>query len=67
MTINWWLKIYGKGRKVLDITVPPSFLSYLTHYRLYRGLNKLPVPGAPPIIEKLRGRGGMTRHGSYQI
>ncbi|RNL67487.1 tyrosine-type recombinase/integrase [Zhongshania marina] len=58
---NWWLKIYGKGRKVRDITVPPSFLSYLTRYRLYRGLNKLPVPGENhPIIEKLRGRGGMT-------
>lgn len=58
---NWWLKIYGKGRKVRDITVPPSFLSYLTRYRLHRGLNKLPVAGeSHPIIEKIRGRGGMT-------
>ncbi len=58
---NWWLKIYGKGRKVRDITVPSSFLAYLIRYRLYRGLNKLPVSGENyPIIEKLRGRGGMT-------
>jgi integrase len=58
---NWWLKIYGKGRKVRDITVPPSFLLYLTRYRLCRGLSKLPVTGENhPIIEKLRGRGGMT-------
>jgi hypothetical protein len=49
---NWWLKIYGKGRKVRDITVPLSLLSYLTRYRLYRGLNKLPAPGENhPIIE----------------
>lgn len=58
---SWWLKIYGKGRKVRDITVPPSFLPYLTRYRLYRGLSKLPIAGeSHPIIEKLRGRGGMT-------
>lgn len=58
---NWWLKIYGKGRKVRDITVPPSFLPYLIRYRLYRGLSKLPLSGENhPIIEKLRGRGGMT-------
>ena len=58
---NWWLKIYGKGRKIRDITVPPSFLSYLKRYRSYRGLNSLPVAGENhPILEKIRGRGGMT-------
>lgn len=58
---NWWLKIYGKGRKLRDITVPSSFLIYLKRYRLSRGLNALPVSGENhPIIEKMRGRGGMT-------
>tara|TARA_R110001599_G_scaffold12658_3_gene59088 strand:- start:1030 stop:2262 length:1233 start_codon:yes stop_codon:yes gene_type:complete len=58
---NWWLKIYGKGRKIRDVTVPSSFLDYLRRYRLYRGLNSLPVSGeSHPILEKLRGRGGMT-------
>lgn len=58
---NWWLKVYGKGRKVRDITVPPSFLPFLTRYRLHRGLAKLPLAGENhPIIEKIRGRGGMT-------
>ena len=58
---NWWLKIYGKGRKIRDITVPPSFLAYLKRYRSYRGLNSLPVAGENhPILEKIRGRGGMT-------
>ncbi len=58
---NWWLKIYGKGRKLRDITVPESYLAYLGRYRAYRGLNNLPVRGEGyPIIEKLRGRGGMT-------
>ncbi len=58
---NWWLKIYGKGRKIRDITVPPSFIAYLKRYRSYRGLNSLPVAGENhPILEKIRGRGGMT-------
>jgi site-specific recombinase XerD len=58
---NWWLKIYGKGRKIRDITVPSSFLPYLKRYRAYRGLNTLPVAGENhPILEKIRGRGGMT-------
>jgi integrase len=58
---NWWLKVYGKGRKIRDVTVPESFLAYLKRYRLQRGLTALPVSGEnQPIIEKLRGRGGMT-------
>jgi site-specific recombinase XerD len=58
---NWWLKIYGKGRKLRDVTVPGSFLPYLKRYRLHRGLNALPLTGEKhPIIEKLRGRGGLT-------
>ena len=61
---NWWLKIYGKGRKIRDITVPESFINYLKRYRKYRGLSPLPVPGEnQPIVEKLRGQGGLTaRH-----
>ena len=58
---DWWLKVYGKGRKIRDITVPESFLAYLRRYREYRGLSSLPASGEnQPIIEKLRGRGGMT-------
>lgn len=58
---NWWLKIYGKGRKIRDITVPSSYLEYLRRYRLSRGLSSLPLAGENhPIIEKIRGRGGMT-------
>ena len=58
---NWWLKVFGKGRKVRDITVPESFLPYLKRYRLYRGLPALPETREyQPIIEKIRGQGGMT-------
>ncbi|MGD9170985.1 MAG: tyrosine-type recombinase/integrase [Candidatus Thiodiazotropha sp.] len=58
---NWWLKVYGKGRKLRDITVPESFIEYLKRYRKYRGLSPLPLPGeSHPIIEKIRGQGGMT-------
>lgn len=61
---NWWLKIYGKGRKVRDVTVPTEYLPYLKRYRQYRGQTPLPSPGDhSPIVEKLRGNGGMTaRH-----
>jgi site-specific recombinase XerD len=58
---NWWLKIFGKGRKLRDITVPESFIEYLKRYRTYRGLSPLPAQGEThPIIEKIRGQGGMT-------
>lgn len=58
---NWWLKIYGKGRKLRDITVPDSFMLYLRRYRDYRGLSPLPSSNDnQPIVEKIRGRGGMT-------
>lgn len=58
---NWWLKVYGKGRKLRDITVPHGFLPYLKRYRTFRGLEALPmIRENEPIIEKIRGRGGMT-------
>jgi len=58
---NWWLKIFGKGRKLRDITVPSSFIDYLKRYREYRGLSPLPSTGENhPIVEKIRGQGGMT-------
>jgi len=58
---NWWLKIFGKGRKIRDITVPESFIDVLKRYRKYRGLSPLPSAGEnEPIVEKIRGQGGMT-------
>lgn len=58
---NWWLKIFGKGRKIRDITVPNSFIDYLKRYRRYRGLSPLPSAGEnEPIVEKIRGQGGMS-------
>jgi site-specific recombinase XerD len=58
---NWWLKVFGKGRKLRDITVPESFIKYLKRYRKYRGLPPLPSPSENlPIVEKIRGQGGMT-------
>lgn len=62
--LNWWLKIYGKGRKLRDVSVPPDFLPYLKRYRKFRGLSPLPSPSDySPLVEKIRGQGGMTaRH-----
>ncbi len=61
---NWWLKVYGKGRKIRDITVPPDFLPYLERYRVTRDLSSLPDQGENTVlVEKIRGQGGMTsRH-----
>lgn len=58
---NWWLKIFGKGRKLRDITVPDSFIPFLKRYRVHRGLSPLPASREnQPIVEKIRGQGGMT-------
>jgi site-specific recombinase XerD len=61
---NWWLKIYGKGRKLRDTTVPVDFIPFLERYRLSRGLSCLPVGGENTVlVEKIRGQGGMSaRH-----
>ncbi len=58
---NWWLKIFGKGRKLRDITVPSEFIFFLKRYRTYRGLAPLPSSSDnTPIVEKIRGQGGMS-------
>jgi integrase len=61
---NWWLTVYGKGRKIRDITVPPDYLPYLERYRVSRDLSALPDHGEKSVlVEKIRGQGGMTsRH-----
>ena len=61
---SWWLKVYGKGRKIRDITVPPDFLTYLERYRHSRDLSGLPDQNERNVlVEKVRGQGGMTsRH-----
>lgn len=58
---NWWLKIFGKGKKIRDISVPDSFLPYLERYRNWRGLPAYPGrQEKQPIVEKIRGAGGMS-------
>jgi len=61
---NWWLKVFGKGRKLRDVTVPSEFLDYLSRYRRSRGASPLPSSSDDsPLVEKIRGQGGMTsRH-----
>ncbi len=61
---NWWLKVFGKGRKLRDTTVPPDFLPFLQRYRSSRQLSALPANGENTVlVEKIRGQGGMTsRH-----
>lgn len=61
---NWWLRIFGKGKKIRDVTVPIDFLTYLKRYRRYRDLTELPDTGEKTVlIEKIRGQGGMSsRH-----
>lgn len=61
---NWWLKVFGKGRKLRDTTVPVDFLPFLKRYRASRGLSSLPTSSENTVlVEKIRGQGGMTsRH-----
>lgn len=61
---NWWLKVFGKGRKLRDVTVPADFLPFLERYRLSRGIFGLPSHNENTVlVEKIRGNGGMTsRH-----
>jgi len=61
---NWWLKVFGKSRKLRDITVPIDFLPFLERYRLSRRLLGLPSSNENSVlVEKVRGQGGMTaRH-----
>ena len=61
---NWWLKVFGKSRKLRDITVPIDFLPFLERYRASRGLMGLPSSNEnSTLVEKVRGQGGMTsRH-----
>ena len=61
---NWWLRAYGKGRKIRDISVPTDFLVFLKRYRSSRNLTPLPDGNDKSVlIEKIRGQGGMTsRH-----
>jgi len=61
---NWWLKVFGKSRKLRDITVPIDFLPFLHRYRSSRGLLGLPSSNENTVlVEKVRGQGGMTpRH-----
>lgn len=61
---NWWLRAYGIGLKLRDVSVPSDFLKYLQRYRLSRGLPALPLSNENSVmVEKIRGQGGMTsRH-----
>jgi len=60
----WVLKVFGKGRKTREVTVPDALLPYLDRYREHLGLLGRPTKGEKqPIIGKERGSGGMTaRH-----
>ncbi|WP_371372172.1 tyrosine-type recombinase/integrase [Thalassotalea aquiviva] len=58
---NHWFKVFGKGSKQRDVSVPDSFLPYLERYRASRGLSGYPLSSeSDPLIHKLKGSGGMT-------
>jgi site-specific recombinase XerD len=61
---DWWLKVYGKGKKIREIPLPDDYLHYLKRYRLYRGLSSYPMKTDDvPLVSKVRGKGYMTtRH-----
>ena len=57
---NGGLRFLVKTKK-RDFSVSDSFLPYLERYRSWRGLPALPGrQERQPIVEKIRGTGGMT-------
>lgn len=56
--------LYGKGRKLRDVSVPEAYLPYLIRYRNHLGLEDLPqIDEKHAIVSKIRGKGGMSaRH-----
>ncbi|MCJ8314664.1 MAG: tyrosine-type recombinase/integrase [Saccharospirillaceae bacterium] len=61
----WWLKIYGKGNKVRDVSVPQDFLLFLERYRISRNLSPLPMMDEKTaIISKNNSHEGL---GSRQL
>lgn len=63
-SLNVWLKVFGKNKKLRKVSVPNDFLPFLERYRLSRGLSPFPSTGDnKPLVEKIRGQGGMSsRH-----
>ncbi len=58
---NHWFKVFGKGAKQRDVSVPDSYLEYLDRYRQSRALSGYPLSSeTDPLIHKLKGSGGMT-------
>lgn len=56
----WWLKVFGKGKKVRDVSVPDELLVYLARFRRWRGLSDLPeAKETSPLISKMRGVGNI--------
>lgn len=58
---NHWFKVFGKGSKQRDVSVPDSYLHYLQRYRASRGLSGYPLSSeTDPLLHKLKGSGGLT-------
>ncbi|MEW6997116.1 tyrosine-type recombinase/integrase [Colwelliaceae bacterium BS250] len=58
---NHWFKVFGKGSKQRDVSVPDPYLHYLERYRLSRGMSGYPLSSeTDPLVHKLKGSGGLT-------
>lgn len=56
----WWFKVFGKGKKIRDVSVSDSLLPFIKRYRAYRGLDDMPTEGEQtPLIPKERGIGNI--------
>ena len=56
-----WLTVYGKGRKIRDVSVPNALLVYLERYRISRKMDAFPSKNdTNPLLHKFKGRGGLT-------
>ena len=57
---NHWLKVFGKGSKIRDISVPIALFPYIKRYQTYRTHLNPNFGANSSLVAKNRGSGGMT-------
>tara|TARA_A100001015_G_scaffold62342_1_gene68705 strand:+ start:3923 stop:5200 length:1278 start_codon:yes stop_codon:yes gene_type:complete len=57
---NNWFKVFGKGNKMRDVSVPNALLPYIERYKNYRQETDPSFNSNSALVTKIRGVGGMS-------
>ncbi len=57
---NNWFKVFGKGNKIRDVSVPNALIPYIERYKNYRQENDHSFNANSALVTKIRGVGGMS-------